>query len=186
SNIPASTDFIKKLLTYFKNNTTLTDLQANERAANQTSIVRDTNNTITITGNIINNQINSQVIIIGKNINIDSNVTRIDAWLIATDDDIHGGTIDTCADVADNDLSNSICTNQLTINGQLYGGQVKFKRTFGGDPATNSTVTSTQTSLIDPAETINYTPSTFVWGSYQATGESNPRIVYIRQLPARF
>lgn len=197
SNITASTDFIEKLLAYFRNNSTLADVVAenNSRPANHTYIVRNDTQDITIDSNIINDQPSSQIIIIAKNINIKSNVTRIDAWLVAarsytpsgsSASQIQIGDIDTCSDFADTALSANVCTNGLVVNGQIYANNIKFKRTKGGDPAAPSTVFYGQTSLIDPAETINYTPSTYIWGSHQAKKESNPRTVYVRKLPARY
>ncbi|MBQ3294827.1 InlB B-repeat-containing protein, partial [Candidatus Saccharibacteria bacterium] len=173
SNIVASTDFVRKLFAYFVNNTTLpsSDLVAE---ANRTYIIR-TNDNLTLSHNIINNHPNSQVIIIAKNININSNVTQLDAWLVAASLNSAGtavtsGTIDTCADVADDSLSASVCTNRLTVNGQLYGGKIKLKRTTGGDPAEAGGST-----LAYPAEIVNYTPSTYLWGISEANKENNPR-----------
>lgn len=177
SNVDARTGFWEKLLAYFKGNSTLGNL-ASGIAPNRTYIIRDTSNTITIAQDIINNHANSQVIIIGKNIKINSNVRRVDAWLVAIDSNGAGGTIDTCADVADESLSAGVCTNQLVINGQLSAGKVKFKRTYGGDPAENN--------LSLPAELVNYSPSTIIWGGKQAAKEGNPRTVYLRKLPVRY
>ena len=185
SNIIASTDFVRKLFAYFRNNTDISRIIANPPSPHQTSIVR-IDSDLTITGNIINPHPDSQVIIIAKNININSNVTQLDAWLVAASLNsegtiVTGGTIDTCADVGDNALSSTVCTNRLTINGQLYGGNIKFKRTTGGDPAEAGGST-----LAYPAEIINYTPSTYLWGANQSNNKNNPRTVYVRKLPVRY
>jgi len=190
SAIDARTGFDEKVLHYVTGNTaSITDLPNYDASTKThtidsgTYIVR-TNSDITINRNIIiSNQFAArsstpQVIIIAPNINIESNVTRIDAWLIAVDDDARGGEIDTCSDIDDDDLSSIKCTNRLVVNGALSAATINLKRTYGGDAA--------EGSLAIPAEIINFSPSILFWSANGATSEANPATTYIRRLPARY
>lgn len=181
ANIDARTDFSQKLLSYFNDNTGSLDSLPNVITSGRYILRTDDN--LTINRNIeVSGSYNSdnvpQVIIIAKNINITSNVTRLDAWLIASDKDGKAGTIDTCSDVADDSLSARVCTNTLTVNGELYAGKIKLKRTAYGDPATGS--------LSNSAELVDFSPTTILWGNHQALSEANPRTVYLRKLPTRY
>ncbi|MBR2695615.1 InlB B-repeat-containing protein [Candidatus Saccharibacteria bacterium] len=182
ASIDARGSFIEKVLSYFTSNATLNDLSSRSdgkgTVPNRTYIIRNENSDFTIDTNIYNDYADSQIIIIAKNINIKSNVTRVDALLIATGVNNAGGTIDTCSNIADSALSARNCTNMLKVNGQLVAGNIKFKRTSGGDPATNS--------LTNPAELTNYAPSTIIWGGHKSMSEANPRTVFVHKIPTRF
>ena len=142
----------------------------------KTYIVR-TENDITISQNIINEYATSQVVIMAKNINIDQSVTRLDAFLIATGADSHGGTIDTCANYGSNELNSDVCNQKLTVNGSLIGGNILFKRTYGADPAS---------TIKEPAELINLPASMYIWGYGQSLSQHDPQVVYSKKLPSRY
>ncbi|MBQ2638291.1 InlB B-repeat-containing protein [Candidatus Saccharibacteria bacterium] len=182
SGIEARSDFLEKALVYFEGNTALDELYSlcgsGCPAGSKALIVRDAVNDLTITQNLINSDAFTQIIIIAKNINIDQSVTRLDAWLIAANGSGTGGTIDTCYNVADADLSASTCNTPLTINGVLTAGKVKFKRTSGADLASGT--------IAQPAEIINFSPSTMIWAYAASRFETNPRTIYVRKLPTRY
>ena len=113
-----------------------------------------------------------QMIIIADRINIHSNVTHIDAWLVATD------AINTCAN-APAALTASTCTQPLTINGPVIAKQLLLRRTYGSDSADPA-------SLQMAAETINLPASTYIWAHNQATTTGELRTIGIRELPPRY
>ena len=130
-----------------------------------------------ITSNFINdvdNEARQIVLIADGNIIIDENVTRIDAWLIAKE------TINTCsiAGVAQTvgTLNSDKCTNPLTINGPVYVKSMEFTRTYGND----------SDSLGEPAEVINFTPSTLLWAYDLAKDDQTPKVTYIKELSPRY
>ena len=74
------------------------------------------------------------VIFVDGNVNISSNVTQIDAWIIASS----SSTINTCSDfqvgVTEADAvgrSSNTCTNQLVFNGPVMAGRLALNRSFG-------------------------------------------------------
>lgn len=113
-----------------------------------------------------------QMIIIADKININSSVTHIDAWLIATD------TVNTCANAAAA-LTASICSQPLTINGPVIAKQLELRRTYGSDSADRA-------SLQKAAETINLPASAYIWAHNQATTTGELRTISIRELPPRY
>lgn len=73
------------------------------------------------------------IIFIHGNLNITSDVTQIDAWLIVD------GKINTCIEYNSNttadttNLSGSACTKQLIFNGPVMAGSLELRRSFGAD-----------------------------------------------------
>ena len=146
-----------------------------------------------------------QVLIFADNIDIKENVTRIDAWLLATD-----GTINTCkvehleaADAARrsayNDYGN--CYKTLMVNGPVYASQIKLNRTAGathgiGDesPAEvlnrqyGATGDSTDANLgsVTPAEIFNLRADSYIWAYNQAQRYSEAVVTYMRELAPRY
>lgn len=133
---------------------------------------------ITITGNITytNGTLHTlvdipQVVIIANNIHINSNVTNIDAWLIAKN------SLDTCADVAGN-LSSKLCNNQLIVNGPVAAAKLYLRRTAGSGTG--------QANSGNPAEIFNLRPDAYMWASLRASGSgSRIQTVYTTELPPR-
>lgn len=130
-----------------------------------THIVKATGN-ITITDNIgydksqeiaLLNYIPKLVIYAQGDLNIQCNVTKIDAILIAN------GKINTCSNISNvNSEGRSV---QLTINGAAVARQIEFNRTYGAAAGVNSGV---------PAEIVNYDVSSILWGRYVAgSSQSN-------------
>lgn len=114
------------------------------------------------------------IIIADGNIHIDSEVTRVDAILVTE------GTINTCTsfntstnhlqiagkEVGTNNVTGVYCGKQLRINGAVIADEIKLYRIYGAGTGLNSII---------PAEIINYTPSTYVWDSGNASN-SKPEI----------
>lgn len=151
-------------------------LSGSTLAAGKTVILK-VNGTVTITGNQLYEDIqymNSsqlpQLIIIANNINIQDNVTNIDAWLVASN------TIDTCANIVGN-LSASLCANQLIVNGPVSTNSLMLRRTAGSGTGNNSG---------NPAEIFNLRADTFLWAENFAKNNPKAQSVYLTELPPRF
>ena len=116
-----------------------------------------------------------QLVIIANDISIQGDVETVDAWLVASG---ASGTIDTCNDVAITaSLTDSICNQQLTINGPVVAKQLYLKRTFGSGAGAQSGI---------PAEIINLRPDAYLWGALQAANSGRLQAVYETELPPRF
>lgn len=133
--------------------------------------------TVTISGNITYTEdtlgsINDipQVVIVANNINIQDNVSRVDAWLVAEN------TINTCANVTGN-LTSEKCNTALEVNGPVVTDHLLLNRTAGSGSGDESD---------DPAERFNLRPDAFLWARLQASGNSKAQTVYTIELPPRF
>ena len=141
------------------------------------------NNSIEITANLINdlsNKIEQIVIISEGDILIDQNVSRIDAWLITE------GTVNTCSingtAQSISDLNTDKCTTPLVINGPVYADSIVLSRTYGAD----HNKADGSGSLLDPAERINFTPSTLLWPYNHESKDNIPSTVYLKELSPRY
>jgi hypothetical protein len=115
-----------------------------------------------------------QVVIIANQINIAGNVKNVDAWLVASG---ATGTVNTCSDVSTTaNLSNTICSNALTINGPVMAKKLFLRRTAGADA----------TNLASAAEIINLRPDAYLWGSNQAALSPRLQTTSTKELPPRF
>ncbi len=154
-----------------------------------------TNQTVVIDGDIIVNEntINSigtapQLIIIANNIIVNSNVTRIDAWLVARPSDITeaidgpNGKVSTCDSIMSPPLTYSkglkfgVCDRPLQINGSLIAKEVQFRRTYGAEQTTG---------LATPAEVINLRADAYMWAHKAGSGMSIDTDFTI-ELPPRY
>ena len=127
------------------------------------------------------------VIIADGGIKINEAVTRVDAWLIAN------GTIDTCtytdgsteksytqgnAAVA-HQLSANVCTNRLTINGPVVGGELNLTRTYGADNA------ASPSQVAEEGERSALSGTSLLFAGNEAEiGE--PSTTYLKKMPARY
>ena len=141
-----------------------------------------------IANNIINNSKNAIMVIVGDNVAINKDVTRVDAIIIARN------SFDTCAgdgndrNPADGnqDLLEN-CNNQLVINGAVKtagGDNLKLDRTFGGGSITGEDKLNPST-LMQRAEIFNYDPrivkvSQDIWEKTDATN-----VQYVKELAPR-
>ena len=124
-----------------------------------------------------------KIIIYAKNIDINCDVDRIDAILIAE------GDIDTCPDKEGKNAERSAeNSKKLQINGAVIaGGTLRLNRTYGAATGYDSIV---------PAEVINMDPSWFLWAAdiipeTVTTGNTNPTDTvmvptYMNELPPRY
>lgn len=141
------------------------------------SVVIVATGTVTITGNITYtedtlNRINDipQVVIVADAINIQDNVSRIDAWLVSEN------TINTCANFSGN-LTSEKCNTKLEVNGPVVTDRLLLNRTAGSGSGDESD---------DPAEQFNLRPDAFLWARLQASGNNKAQTVYTVELPPRF
>ena len=121
-----------------------------------------------------------QVIIIADKIIINSNVTRVDAWLVANGTN---GIIETCNVNSSNynltgadRLTANKCNLPLTVNGPVMAKQLWLRRTGGSGGGLASG---------DPAEVFNLRPDAYMWANLHASGNNRVQTVYSTELPPR-
>ena len=149
-------------------------------------VINAPNSTVTITGDInyTEGQLLSvadipQVIIIANKIIINSNVTRVDAWLVASGTD---GIIETCnvsssyALTGANRLTSNKCNLPLTVNGPVMAKQLWLRRTGGSGGGLASG---------EPAEVFNLRPDAYIWANAHAGSNNRVQTVYSTELPPR-
>lgn len=120
-----------------------------------------------------------QVIIIANRIAIESDVSRVDAWLVATGS---VGSINTCSEISNpaqvgSPLTAARCTERLTVNGPVIAKQLFLYRTAGA---------GTELATGDPAEVFNLRPDAYLWASYYNSTAGRIPTVTTRELPPRF
>lgn len=108
------------------------------------------------------------VIIASGNINIQNNVTRVDAWLLSEKD------LKTCA-VVKSSVNQNNCGNQLVINGPTVANNVKSWRTAGSSGDFSS-----------PAEIYNLRADAYLWLHSRSGGDGKIITTYTNELPVRF
>lgn len=131
---------------------------------------------VTITGNIVNSEPKAnaggqfaQTIIIADNIKVSKDVTRVDAWLIAS------GEINTCP-VGKADVNETNCGKPLTVNGPVIARTLNSWRTAGSNPSNRE----------EPAETYNQRADVYLWAYGQAGGPGRIITTYTKELPVRY
>lgn len=139
------------------------------------SIIIRTLGTVTINGDLTmadesyaNAKEISQVVIVAKDINVQSNVKRIDAWLIAD-------AINTCSNRPTYLTSGAPCNEQLAVNGPVDTGTLYLNRTYGanaGDPQV-------------AAEVFNLRPSAYMWAYNYINQQDRARTTYVTELAPR-
>lgn len=114
-----------------------------------------------------------QLILIGKRIVIASDVTNVDAWLVASD------YVTTCDYGNDTTtaLTNATCEKQLTVNGPVITNKLYLRRTYGSENGTKSN---------DPAEIFNLRADAYLWSASQASDHSQVYSARTFELPPRF
>jgi len=130
------------------------------------------------------------IIFTNGNININENVQRIDAWLIAP-----YGSINTCTSFADGNTTSdgknregNNCTKQLVFNGPVITKNMQLRRSYGSDPLISRRGTfGTASEKQTPAEVFNLRADSYIWGYAQASryGSSYSE-AYSRELAPRY
>ncbi len=171
-----NTDSDEYTLEEYNDNTTIGELII---SPGETKVIKAQNNTITISNNIKYSSDSTystlesipKLIIYANNIDIDCNVTRIDAVLIANEN------IDTCANIEDINAEGR--SNQLIINGATISDTLTLGRTYGAATGINSII---------PAEIINYDSSLFLWSNQQASSNNTGKLTEAstRELSPRY
>ena len=134
-----------------------------------------------------------QVLIFAKKINITSNVTNIDAWLIL-DEDYGDNQIDTCSnDRTPNALS---CNETLTITGPVFARKLILSRTAGAHTGggragahplqTGPTGTYYAEGSIHPAEVFTLRADAYFWAYRQSLSGGQAYMVYSREIAPRY
>lgn len=125
-----------------------------------------------------------QLVIIARNIVIDDGVGRIDAWLYAKGEGVNG-TVNTC-DASDpatpavtqpSELTSSVCSNQLVVNGPVVSNHLLLYRTYGSGTGDESGT---------PAEVFNLRPDAYMWATAFSGVGTKARTVITTELPPRF
>lgn len=145
------------------------------------SLIIVASGTVTIKGNLdyANGAMTSvrdipQLVIIADKIDIEANVTNVDAWLVTANGTT--GVINTCSDLV-GDLSGKVCDRQLTVHGPVLAGKLLLKRTAGSGTGAQSG---------DPAELFNTRPDAYLWAQLVAVGSGRAETVDVVELPPRF
>lgn len=105
------------------------------------------------------------LIISGGNIRIASNVTRIDAWLVAA------GSVSTCSKQSSTETCEE---NPIEINGPVLASSVKLNRVANTDSLTGAV-----------SETFTLPASSYLWANVQADAYSRAITTYSRELAPR-
>ena len=134
-----------------------------------------------------------QILIFAKKINITSNVTNIDAWLIL-DEDYGDNQIDTCSD---NHYPNALsCNEPLTITGPVFARKLILNRTAGSHTGggragahplqTGPTGTYYAEGSIHPAEVFTLRADAYFWAYRQSLSGGQAYMVYSREIAPRY
>ena len=134
-----------------------------------------------------------QILIFAKKINITSNVTNIDAWLIL-DEDYGDNQIDTCSD---NHYPNALsCNETLTVTGPVFARKLILNRTAGSHTGggragthplqTGPTGTYYAEGSIHPAEVFTLRADAYFWAYRQSLSGGQAYMVYSREIAPRY
>ena len=138
----------------------------------------------------------TQLVIVARNIIIKDNVTRVDAWLVATPNtnNTSGGVISTC-ETSDNPavlsrnqysdgLSAANCNRELRVNGPVLARELQLRRTFGSEPTPGD---NSGAGYSRSAETINMRADAYIWAAnYISSRTGNIATDYTVELPPRY
>lgn len=140
------------------------------------NIIVNSTGTVTIADNIsypatiANESAMPQLVIIAPSINILSNVTNIDAWLIAP-----SGTINTCSN-GPAQLTINDCNTPLKINGAITANYMQLRRTAGGGASTPES----------PGEILNLRGDAYIWARRISEANGTWVTKSITELPPRY
>lgn len=142
-----------------------------------------------------------QLIIIANNITINSDVTNVDAWLIARPNATGGGALSTCHQRGNavqlgglslgdyrSTTSNTYrlnathCDRRLEVNGPVVASKLFLRRTAGAESATATSPNRPG----NPAEIFNFRPDAYLWAHDRMTTNDIYRTTNIREVPPRY
>lgn len=141
-----------------------------------------------------------QILIFADEIKIESNVTQIDAWLIAET------KIDTCSEVTHSAYDTSKCNRTLKVNGPVFAPYLELARTAGAWPGwdggdrkgydgDHSSVDLGTAALnrdlardgsVTPAEIFDLRADVLLWSYSQAERYEQAVVVYSSELAPRY
>ncbi len=206
SGIRSNSAFRVRLRTYLENQATpIGDTLGEMNNVTGTNILKRTGN-LNITGDIILANgpysdiyhIPQVIIFVEGDVNISSNVTRLDAWIIAT------GTINTCPEFevphdteddynygTESDAENRLrdtCTKQLVFNGPVMAKNLILRRSFGSDNLIARWGTyGWRSDKQSSAEVFNLRMDNYLWAYAQAGRyDSSYTESYSRELAPRY
>lgn len=111
----------------------------------------------------------TQLVLIADNINIQGNVTQVDAWLVARN------SVNTCSDVPSSALTTQVCNKQLQINGPIMASQLHLNRTFVDAGAKT-----------EPAEKLNMRGDSYIWANNLSRQNGSWQTTYTIELPPKY
>ena len=182
---------------YRVNNATIFGDVVGSNDRNNTVVV-DATGSVTISGNIqyrsytgganfSNIATLPQLLVFADIIDIESNVTNVDAWLIAGQKPGQasvGSYINTCSDIMagyfqsfGGSIDANTCNQPLAINGPIFANTLYLNRTAGA---------GTGGASGDPAEIIRLRPDAYLWAYNQAQRFSQAVTTYSRELAPRY
>lgn len=133
-----------------------------------------------------------QLIIIAKNITINRNVDRVDAWLIASGHTATAdGTVKTCdvSATAATPVNARTCDKRLTINGPVMARYLQLWRTYGAEDGRSNCDRDVANPNCDEArqsaEIINLPGASLLWAA-QDPDTIKARTSYTYELPPYF
>lgn len=184
SGVTSNTALRNRLVSYLKS-------KADPFATLDTGDIVSISGTLNITENIERGSnalyptiydIPQKVIFVDGDVNISGNVTRIDAWIIAT------GKLDTCSDYSTGATETSAkgytgtatCDKQLLFTGPIFASRVDLHRSYGSDPIL-------QKGRQTPGEIFNLSAINYMWAYAQAGRyKSSYTEAYARELAPRY
>lgn len=128
-----------------------------------------------------------QLLIIARDITINSNVGRVDAWLIATNaistcNQRSNGATQISAHYATTRLVADDCDRILTVNGPVIAEKLYLRRTGGSRPATSGNPTGPG----EPAEIFNLRPDAYLWAGARMGNNRIYVTTGLQELPPRY
>ena len=160
----------------------------NKTAYKKETWIYDVNGTFTITGNIkYEDGYNAsstlrdipKVIIYANNVNIQCNVTEVDAIIITKT----GGMVKTCSNAGGDD-SHSSRGNPLKIFGMVITDSIELGRTYGGAAWSGSGPNGQQAA----AEVFDFDSSILLWSEFMASAAETDtmQVVYQNEIAPRY
>lgn len=190
SGIHTSNTLRTRLNTYLSNRPNIDSISSLPSVITSGTYILNIAGNLTINRNIIVSggnyasiyQIPQVVIFVSGDVNIKGNVTEVDAWIIAS------GKINTCSDFQSKSTqtasrvynNNTVCDQQLIINGPVMASKAELRRSYGSDPVI-------QGARYTPGEIFNLSGENYLWAYAQAGRYSSSYTeAYSRELAPRY